>query len=35
MLTMLKIVKEFDEELIQDTSITSSKFLEKTKDEIK
>ena len=35
MLTMLKIVKESDEELIQDTSITSSKFLEKTKDEIK
>ena len=35
MLTMVKIVKEADEEQIQDTPITSSKHLEISKDEIK
>ena len=35
MLTMLKILKESDEELMQDTSITFSKLLEKPKNEIK
>ena len=35
MLTMVKIVKEADEEQIQDTPITSSKQLEISKDEIK
>ena len=34
MLTMLKMVKESHEEFVQDTSITSSKPLEKTKDEL-
>ena len=35
MLTMVKMVKELDEEQIQDTPITSSKLLEKPQDEIK
>ena len=35
MLTIIKIVKESDEELMQDTPITSSKFLEEPKNEIK
>ena len=35
MLTMVKIVKESDEEQMQDTPITSSKHLETSKDEIK
>ena len=35
MLTMVKMVKESDEELMQDTSITLSKLLEKPKDDIK
>ena len=35
MLTMVKVVKEADEEQIQDTTITSSKHLEISKDEIK
>ena len=34
MLTMLKMVKESHEEFVQDTPITSSKPLEKTKDEL-
>lgn len=32
---MVKMVKELDEEQIQDTPITSSKLLEKPQDEIK
>ena len=35
MLTMVKMVKESDEELMQDTSIASRKLLEKPSDEIK
>ena len=35
MLTMVKMVKESDEELMQDTSIASRKLLEKPNDEIK
>ena len=35
MLAMVTIVKESDEELMQDTPITSSKILEEPKDEIK
>ena len=35
MLTIVKMVKELDEEQIQDTPITSSKLLEKPQDEIK
>ena len=35
MLTMVKMVKESDEELMQDTSIASRKLLEKLSDEIK
>ena len=35
MLTMVKIVKESDEEKMQDTPITSSKRFETSKDEIK
>ena len=35
MLTTVNMVKEPDEELIQDTFITSSKVLENPKDEIK
>ena len=34
MLTMVKTVKESDEEQMQDISITSSKLLEKPEDEI-
>ena len=32
MLTIVKIAKEFDNELMQDTPITSSKLLEKLKE---
>ena len=35
MLTMVKMVKKSDEEQMQDSSITSSKLLEKLDDEIK
>ena len=35
MLTMVKMVKQSDEEQMQDTPITSSKLLEKPEDEIK
>ena len=34
-LTMIKMIKEPNEELMEDTSITSSKLLEKPEDEIK
>ena len=34
-LTMIKMIKESNEELMEDTSITSSKLLEKPEDEIK
>ena len=34
-LTMIKMIKESDEEMMEDTSITSSKLLEKPEDEIK
>ena len=35
MLTIVKMVKDPDEELTQDTPVTSSKFLEEPKKEIK
>ena len=35
MLAMVRMVKESDEEQMQDTSVTSSKLLEKPEDEIK
>ena len=34
-MTMVKMIKESDEEQMQDISITSRKFLEKTENEIK
>ena len=35
MMTLVKMVKELDEELMQDTFITSSNLYEKLKDKIK